>query len=81
MRVRLLYFASVRERAGTRLDELDLADDASLSDALAAAQTLRPRLLEVAAALRFARNGSFCGVDEPLSEGDELAIIPPVSGG
>ena len=81
MQVSLLYFASVREHAGVSVDHLDLPAGAVLSDALTAARSLHPTLELPAPGIRYARNGEFAALDAPLSDGDELAVIPPVSGG
>jgi molybdopterin synthase sulfur carrier subunit len=79
MRVRVLYFASLRDAARRDEEMLDVAAD-----------TLE-RLYENARArhgfafareqLRVARNGVFAQWDEFVGEGDEIAFIPPVSGG
>jgi MoaE-MoaD fusion protein len=76
MKVTVRLFAQLRERAGRREVELDLPDGARVRDALAA-------LDDVAAGLPvvMAVNRTYAGEDDPLSAGDELALIPPVSGG
>ena len=82
--VRLLFFARAREAAGRRADAVDLPDGATLGDALAVARDRYPQeFADVLAASRVWING-----DEPpngtatrLSDGDEVAILPPVSGG
>jgi molybdopterin synthase catalytic subunit len=76
MVVRVQLFAGLRERAGCREVELELPDGARVSDALA-------ELREVAAGVPvvMAVNREYASADDPLAEGDELALIPPVSGG
>ena len=79
MRVRL--FAMQREIAGTRNLELDLRDGATVEDAWSALVERFPRLARGRSAVRFARNGAYTDADTALADGDEVAMIPPVSGG
>jgi molybdopterin synthase catalytic subunit len=76
MLVRVRLFAMLRERAGAAEVELELPDDARVGDALAAMGDLAP-----GTPLVMAVNRRYAKSDEPLSPGDELALIPPVSGG
>src|SRR5829696_1156943 len=76
MLVRLRLFAMLRERAGTNELELELPDGARVRDALAAVETLAGGL-----PLVMAVNREYADADAPLAPGDELALIPPVSGG
>jgi molybdopterin synthase catalytic subunit len=70
-----------RELVGTRELTLDLGAGATVEAAWAALIERHPRLAAGREAVRFARNGDYVGPDEPLATGDELAFIPPVSGG
>jgi molybdopterin synthase catalytic subunit len=81
IRVRIRLFAMQRELAGTRGLEVQLPSGATIGDAWQALVGLHPRLAPGRAALRFARNGAYAPVDTPLADGDEVAMIPPVSGG
>jgi molybdopterin synthase catalytic subunit len=76
MTVRVRLFAVLRERAGTDELELELPEGARVGDALA-------RLDDLAGGLRLvtAVNREYVRPDAPLAAGDELALIPPVSGG
>lgn len=76
MLVRVRLFAMLRERAGAREIELELPDGAQVSDALAAMSQLGDGL-----PLVMAVNRVYVRADAVLSPGDELALIPPVSGG
>jgi MoaE-MoaD fusion protein len=82
MRIRVLLFATLRQRAGADSLELDLPDDATAADALAALGQ-RDGLAEVIGRLplRVAINREYVPDSTALSAGDELAVIPPVSGG
>jgi MoaE-MoaD fusion protein len=73
-------FAGLRERAGTDRLEVELPDDARVADVLAAMAStpvgeLRPRECVVAV------NREYATADEPVRAGDEVALVPPVSGG
>jgi molybdopterin synthase catalytic subunit len=81
LRVRVRLFAMQRELAGRRELEVELAPGATVDDAWSAAVASVPLLRPGRAALRFAVNGSYADPDTPLADGDEVACIPPVSGG
>ena len=73
-------FAGLRERAGTDRLEVELPEGARVSDVLAAMAAtpvgaLRPRECVVAV------NREYASPDEPVRAGDEIALVPPVSGG
>lgn len=81
MRVHVRLFAIQRELAATRGLDLDLADGARIEDAWSAAVARHPVLAPGRPSVRFARNGEYVDADTELADGDELAFIPPVSGG
>jgi molybdopterin converting factor subunit 1 len=81
LRVRVRLFAMQREIAGTRNVELDLPAEASIEDAWTALVDRFPRLAPGRSAVRFARNGAYTAAETLLVDGDEVAMIPPVSGG
>ena len=75
----LLYFASLRERAGVPSESLstEAADLAGLYEEIQARHGIAwPR-----EHLRVAVDGEFARWQEPLRAGSEVAVIPPVSGG
>jgi molybdopterin converting factor subunit 1 len=76
MKVRVRLFAILRERAGTDAVELDLPEGARVSDALERLDHLAGGL-----SLVMAVNREYADADAALAAGDELALIPPVSGG
>ncbi len=81
MRVRVRLFAVQREIAGTRQVELELAAGATVGDAWDALVAKHPGLEPGRASVRFARNGAYAEPSSALQDGDEVAMIPPVSGG
>ena len=81
MRVTALLFARLRERAGGDRFDLELAAGATVADAYAALAAAHPGLDAEPGRVRAAVNQEFTGWDQVLAEGDQLAFIPPVSGG
>lgn len=76
MRVSVRLFAGLRERAGTATLELDLPERAAVSDVLAALSELTRDVPVVLAV-----NQEYAPPGQVLQSGDEVALIPPVSGG
>ena len=76
MHVTIALFAGLRDRAGTGELSLELPDGARVADALAAVAELT-----AGAAVVMAVNREYADATRPLTAGDELALIPPVSGG
>jgi molybdopterin converting factor subunit 1 len=79
VRVRLRYFASIRERMGRTTEELEVPDGSTV------AQVWERLVAEVPALAqqryRPAVNQEYTEPDHTLADGDELVFIPPVSGG
>ena len=76
MHVRVRLFAALRERAGAEEIDLELPEGASVADALSRMQGVTGNLRVVMAV-----NQEYADESALLSAGDELALIPPVSGG
>jgi molybdopterin converting factor subunit 1 len=81
IRVRARLFAVQREIAGTREVALELPAGASIDAAWTAIVARYPLLAPGREYLRFAVNGEYADPATALSDGDEVAFIPPVSGG
>jgi molybdopterin synthase catalytic subunit len=76
MKIRVRLFAGLRERVGTGENEMELPAGARAGDVW--------ELLQIGdepAGLAYAVNRVYVGREHALADGDELAIIPPVSGG
>jgi molybdopterin synthase catalytic subunit len=76
MRVTVRLFAGLREHAGTGRRDVDLGDGARVEDVWRALE-----LGDEPTGLVFAVNRAYVGRGQALAEGDEVALIPPVSGG
>jgi molybdopterin converting factor small subunit len=78
MRVRVLHFGVLRERLGNG-EFLEIADKAIVADLL---NVYRERLHGYAwDSIAVAVNQEYARVDDVLKDGDEVALLPPVSGG
>ena len=81
MKVRLLFFAVLRDVIGTGERELELGEGTTAGDVW---QSLRHSYTKLAAYTQpplVAINESYAAADAVLEDGDELAFIPPVAGG
>jgi molybdopterin synthase sulfur carrier subunit len=76
---RILYFASLRDAAG-RDAETVVADTVDARELYAQRQREYGFVMS-AERLRVAVNGEFAAWNRPLADGDEIAFLPPVSGG
>lgn len=83
MLLQVRLFAVLRERAGRDSLEIELAAGATVAEALRALAATSEPLGEALEAMPvvMAVNRSYAGEEQTLSPGDELALIPPVSGG
>ena len=81
MKIRVKLFALIRDRAGTSELSLDLQDGATVASAVASLREHLPVPADLLSRCATAVNQSYVGQDHVLQEGDELAVIPPVSGG
>jgi MoaE-MoaD fusion protein len=79
VRVRVRLFASFREAAGTAHLTCELDDGARVSDLLARLAAQVPALGATRGLV--AVNQTYVDADAALADGDEVALIPPVSGG
>ena len=78
--MRILFFAQLREATGVAEGEID-ADDVSAGPLWIALIKRWPALEAHQANTRLARNGGYAAPDEVFRDGDEVALLPPVSGG
>lgn len=84
MKIKVLYFASLREAVGISSEECELPDDVSTLGALRrhlAARGDAWQVLETGRNIRVALNQRMSSGEAILSVGDEVAFFPPVTGG
>lgn len=82
MTVRVRLFAALRERAGSSWVDLELARGSTVADAMRVLSEHEPLAdLLRRMPVRMAVNRDYAAPDAELAPDDELALIPPVSGG
>ena len=79
--VRVLFFGAARDAAGREELELSLSSAANVASAFAQLLADYPALARFGNSLLLAVNQEYALPDRKLSDGDELAVLPPVSGG
>jgi molybdopterin converting factor subunit 1 len=81
MRVRALFFGQLREIVGAEEQEAELPSGACMREAFALWQQRFPALAPFQSMVIAARNQEYAPWDTALEDGDEIAFLPPVSGG
>jgi molybdopterin converting factor subunit 1 len=81
MQIKVLYFAVLRERRGAASETLDLPADGDVAMALAVIAKQHPQIAPLLPRVQVAVNQVMAPATALLSDGDEVALIPPVSGG
>jgi molybdopterin synthase catalytic subunit/molybdopterin converting factor small subunit len=81
MRVKVLFFGMLKDIVGRMEEQVELAPDARLSTLFDHYAGQFPRLREMAGSIVMARNQEFSSLSTAIVEGDEVAFLPPVSGG
>src|SRR5258708_16948064 len=81
MRVRVLFFGMLKELVAKASDSIEMPDGALVRDVLAYYEARIPRLKESLPSLALAVNQQYAGPETKLKADDEVALLPPVSGG
>jgi molybdopterin converting factor subunit 1 len=79
--ISVLFFAVLRERAGTRSVSIPLTEGMTVDDAVIAARQAAPKDPQPGTSVMLALNSEYVKGDQLVNAGDEIALIPPVSGG
>src|SRR3984893_17010663 len=79
--VRARLFARLREQAGTDAANVEVPAGSTVADVYDAVKNAHPGLQADQSVVRAALNQEFAGWDAVVADGDEVAFIPPVSGG
>jgi molybdopterin synthase catalytic subunit/molybdopterin converting factor small subunit len=81
MQVRVLLFGVLKDVTGRASEQVTLPDGATLQDLVARYQSQFPRLRELGPSLALSINQEYAAAGSRLRENDEVALLPPVSGG
>jgi MoaE-MoaD fusion protein len=81
MRVRVLFFGMLKDLAGRGEESVTLSEGASVGDLIRHYEETVPRFSEIAGSIAMSVNREYASVEMRLKEGDEVACLPPVSGG
>ena len=81
MQVTVLFFGMLKDIVGKAEDGITLEDGSSIGRLYELYAARFPKLSEHSSSILFSRNREFAGWGEPLRDGDEVAFLPPVSGG
>ena len=81
MKAKVRFFAALREILGVSELSLELADGQTVGDLYRELCDRYPRLAEYGSILLYSVNAEYVPPEHPLRDGDEVAFIPPVSGG
>lgn len=81
MRVRVLFFGMLKEVVGKSNDVLELPEDGLVRDVLAHYADRIPQMREAMTAMAVAVNQEYAAPETALKADDEVALLPPVSGG
>lgn len=81
MSVRVLLFGAAADLAGQREIEVPLEREVSVDELWVEVASRRPGLAPMRETLAFAVNGEYAAKSDRVSPGDEVAFLPPVSGG
>jgi molybdopterin synthase catalytic subunit len=79
--IEVLFFAVLHERAGTRSVKISATAGMTVDDAVVAARSAAPSDPKPGTSVMLALNGEYVKGDQSVKAGDEIALIPPVSGG
>ncbi len=81
IRVKVLFFGRLKELTGRAEDAIDFADATTIEQLFALYAARHPELAKYRSSVVASRNQEFAAWDTRLRSGDEVAFLPPVSGG
>lgn len=81
MTVKVLFFASIRDLVGDAQKMIVLEEGVSVADLILKLASEHKRFIEMSPSLMVSVNQEYVERDTVLKDGDEVAFIPPVSGG
>jgi len=81
MRVRVLFFGILKDLTGRSEDQIELNGNAQVGSVFDHYAERFPKIRAMASSIVMARNQEFSALTTPVADGDEVAFLPPVSGG
>ena len=81
VRVKVLFFGRLKDVIGHAEESLDFAEASTIEQLFAVYSQRVPELAKYRSSVVASRNQEFAAWDTPLHSGDEVAFLPPVSGG
>jgi len=81
VRIKVLFFGVLKDIVGRSEDHIEVVDGAHLDSVFARYAREFPRLTALESSIQLACNHEFCDRSAAIREGDEIAFLPPVSGG
>ena len=81
MAMRVLFFAQVKDAAGAAEMDLQISGSPAAAELWRTLIAAQPKLAPFQSSTRLARNGEYANAQTIFSDADEVALIPPVSGG
>jgi molybdopterin converting factor subunit 1 len=81
IRVKVLFFGRLKEVAGGAEESIEVTPGSCIEDLFAGFVSRHPELARYRGSLVASRNQEFAAWSTPLDSGDEIAFLPPVSGG
>ncbi len=81
MKIKVKLFAAHRQLLGRREVDMQVAEGATIADVWRQLKDEYPSMAHLSDTLVAARNHDYAALDTRVADGDEIAFIPPVSGG
>jgi molybdopterin synthase sulfur carrier subunit len=81
IRLNVLFFGRLKDAIGHAQESIEIPSDSRIEDLFAHCAARYPALAEHRTAIAVSRNREFAAWTTPLQPGDEIAFLPPVSGG
>ncbi len=80
-KIKVLFFGAAADRVGVRQIEVPVNERTMLREIWPVLTDMHPGLAPMRDTLAFAVNGEYARMEDAISPGDEVAVLPPVSGG
>ena len=81
IRVTILYFAGAKDATGVRMESIELPKNTSIEELLPKIWMTHPKIRDMLNIVQISVNYRVVDKGTILKEGDEVAILPPISGG